>query len=125
MQHLEIILLAQVNEELKRPEPSIHALSSSLRELAEGVSREMAAGAPLPPSTRLDDLKPFCRSAVSCLSKLHAVLDVVPPAQSCPAQQADPVGETSHPICGCGRCPPCIMLSAVPLPHGLQYSEAC
>lgn len=70
-----------MSRSLEQKPVEVAALSAALRECALGVRREMEVSeAPIPSSTRLEQLKPYTRRAVQNLGRLRAVLDVPAPS---------------------------------------------
>ena len=87
----------QVEAVLLSEEPSIHQLSSMLRECLAGIRKEMAASSvPLLSNTKLPELQPFTRLAVLKLALLGKALDIEPQPFVTPHSKAKPVVRHSH-----------------------------
>lgn len=88
----EAIWLLQLDTLLLSNEPSVHQLSSLLRDSLAGISREMATiSVPLLSNTKLAELLPFTRQGVLKLALLEKALSIEPPSFVAPHSKSEPV----------------------------------
>lgn len=82
----------QINGSLAEQPLDVRAVSSDLRVCSMGIRKEMTeAKTPLPPRTKLDQLRPFTQATVKNLSKLTAILDLPAKPHVTPYSKESPV----------------------------------
>ncbi len=82
----------QISNSLAEQPVDVRAVSSDLRVCSMGVRKEMTeAKTPLPPRTKLDQLRPFTQTTVKNLSRLVAILDLPASSHVTPYSKEAPV----------------------------------